>query len=75
MIFHIIDFIEFDKELFSILFKFRIKMYALIVSLITILFEILKVFHIRIIFINVNDDSRIRNIYFYNKCVMSIALS
>ena len=72
IIFYIIDFIEFNKELFSTLFKFRIKMYILIVLHITIFFEILKVFHIQIMFIDINNEFRIRNIYFCNKCVMSI---
>ena len=67
---HIIDLIEFNKELFDILFKLRIKMHTLIISLITIFFKTLKVFHVRIIFIDIDNDSR--NIYFYNKCVISI---
>ena len=72
IIFYIIDFIEFNKELFSTLFKFRIKTYILIVLRITIFFEILKVFHIRIMFIDINNDFRIRKIYFCNKYIMSI---
>ena len=72
MISHIIDFIEFNKKLFNILFELRIKIYTLIISFITIFFEIFKVFHVRIMFINVDDDFYIRNIYFYNKCVISI---
>ena len=66
---YIIDFIEFNRKLFNTLFKFRIKIYTLIVLFMTIFFKIVKVFHIRIIFINVNND--FRNIYFYNKYVMS----
>ena len=69
---HIIDLVEFNKKLFNILFKLRIKIYALIISFITIFFEILKVFYVRVMFINVNNDSRIRNIYFYNKYIISI---
>ena len=46
MISHIIDFIELNKKLFNTLFKLRIKIYTLIVSLITIFFKLLKVFHI-----------------------------
>ena len=72
IIFHIIDFIEFNKKLFSILFKFRIKMYALIVSFIIIFFKTFKVFNVRVMFINVNNDFRIYNIYLYNKYIMSI---
>ena len=67
---HIIDFIEFNKKLFSTLFKFRIKIYTLTVSFITIFFEIFKVFYVRIMFINVDND--FYNINLYNKCVMSI---
>ena len=66
---YIIDFIEFNRKLFNTLFKFRIKIYTLIVLFMTIFFKIVKVFHIRIFFINVNND--FRNIYFYNKYVMS----
>ena len=49
-------------------------MYTLIISLITIFFKILKVFHVRIMFINANNNSRIYNIYFYNKYIMLIIL-
>ena len=70
VIFNIIDFIEFNKKLFNILFKLLIKIYALIVLLITIIFEIIKVFYIRIMFINANEN--FYNIYFYNKYIMSI---
>ena len=72
IVFYIIDFIEFNKKLFSILSEFRIKMYTLIVSFIMIFFKTLKVFHVRIMFININNDSRIRNICFYNKYIISI---
>ena len=67
---HIIDLIEFNKKLFNTLFKLRIKMHTSIVSFIIIFFEILKVFHVRIMLIDINND--FYNIYFYNKCVMSI---
>ena len=70
MISHIIDFVEFNKELFSILSELRIKMYALTVPHITIFFKTFKVVHVRIMFIDIDDDSR--NIYFYSRCVMSI---
>ena len=70
IIFHIIDFIEFNKKLFNILFEFRIKMYTSIVSFMMIFFKIFKIFHIRIIFIDADDD--FRNIYFYNTYIMSI---
>ena len=46
IIFHIIDFIEFNRELFNILFKLRIKIHALIVSFIIIFFETFKVFYV-----------------------------
>ena len=45
-------------------------MYTSIVSFITIFFKILKVFHVRIMFIDIDNDSR--NIYFCNKYIMSI---
>ena len=70
IVFYIIDFIEFNQKLFNILFELRIKMYTLIILFITIFFKILKVFHIQIMFININND--FRNIYFYNKYIMSI---
>ena len=70
MIFHIIDFIEFNKKLFDILFKLRIKMYALTVSRITIFFKIFKVVHVRVMLIDV--DNNFHNIYFYNRYIMSI---
>ena len=70
MISHIIDFIEFNKELFDTLFELRIKMHTLTVLYIMIFFEILKVVHVRIMFINVNND--FHNICFYSKYIMLI---
>ena len=59
-----IEFIEFNKKLFNTVFEFRIKKYILIILFITIVFKIVKAFYIRIMFININNDSRIYNIIF-----------
>ena len=45
-------------------------MYTLIVLLKMIFFEIVKFFHIRVMFININNN--FYNIRFYSKCIILI---